>query len=118
MANSLNNSTMEQLRRARYDFRNCLAIMGDTYGFKNLSTVGEQPSSSGNPLEVDQDIMSLHAEGWSIRAIAQATYMSHPRVRAVIAAHVEGLELSHINGAPREVTPEIEQLIAVSDLQS
>jgi transposase len=58
-------------------------------------------------------ILSLHAEGFSIRGISQTTHTSHHRVRAVIAANAEGLELSNLHGAPRKDNPMIEERIAV-----
>jgi transposase len=68
-------------------------------------------SVTKTPQEIDEEIIYWHAKGFSIRGIAQRTHTGSHRILDVIAAHKQGLFLSHTRGAPRKVTQEVEDWV-------
>jgi len=69
--------------------------------------------------DIDQVILALYYdEGLSIRKIKDIVKVGHQRIRKVIEANLEGIDLVHHIGRPTKITDEIKYLIELETLKN
>jgi len=69
--------------------------------------------------DIDQVILALYYdEGLSIRKIKDIVKVGHQRIREVIEANLEGIDLVHHIGRPIKITDEIKYLIELEALKN